>query len=87
VVVVSPAVAQHGPAYPSDSNRGPAFPGSVSPTDTNPTNWIAPQRHEDESPYPPRFVALAARVAKISRIAINLACPAKSICRLHPPND
>jgi hypothetical protein len=43
VVLASPAVAEHGPAYPSDSNRGPAFPSSVSSTQSNPTNWVAPQ--------------------------------------------
>jgi hypothetical protein len=54
-VMVAPARAQgdsmrsssHGPAFPSDSHRGPAFPKSVSPTDSNPTSWVSsPQQKE-----------------------------------------
>ena len=42
--VVSPVLAQEGPNFPSPgSNRGPNFPKSVSPTDSNSTNWVAPQ--------------------------------------------
>jgi hypothetical protein len=53
--MVAPARAQddsmppssHGPAFPSDSRRGPAFPKSVSPTDSNPTSWVSsPQLKE-----------------------------------------
>ena len=44
VGIVSPGLAQQGPAFPSSgSYRGPNFPKSVSPTDSNPTNWAAPQ--------------------------------------------
>ena len=43
------ASAQHGPDYPSASDRGADFPKSVSPTDTNPTNWVgSPALHEDQ---------------------------------------
>jgi hypothetical protein len=54
VCLACPAGAQLGSAYPqSGSDRGPAFPKpgadqgpaypkGVSPTDSNPANWIAP---------------------------------------------
>jgi hypothetical protein len=52
--IVSPVRAQQsgtqslssrpGPAYPAPgSGRGPAFPKSVSPTDSGEINWFAPQ--------------------------------------------
>jgi hypothetical protein len=41
IYLASPVYAEHGPAYPEPgSNRGPAYPKDVSPTDTNPANWI-----------------------------------------------
>jgi hypothetical protein len=40
--VLPAAAAEHGPAYPSDSNRGPAFPSSAAPSDSNFINWVAP---------------------------------------------
>lgn len=44
VGILSPARAQRGPNFPSPgSDRGPAFPQSVSPTVSNPTNWNTPQ--------------------------------------------
>jgi hypothetical protein len=44
--VANPCVAVaeesgRGPAYPLESKRGPAFPKYVSPTQSNPTNWVA----------------------------------------------
>jgi hypothetical protein len=52
-VTVSPVRAQQGPAFPvPGSNRGPNFPASVSPTESNPTNWIARQ-HEYTDPSGP----------------------------------
>jgi len=51
--VVSAAGAQQGPNYPAPgSNRGSAFPNSVSPTQTNPLNWHAPQPQYTD-PYGP----------------------------------
>jgi hypothetical protein len=53
--ILSPVQAQQGPDFPSSSSeqgpnfpapgsdRGPDFPKSVSPTETNPTNWVASQ--------------------------------------------
>jgi hypothetical protein len=32
--------AQRGSAYPPVSQRGPNFPKSVSPDDSNPANWV-----------------------------------------------
>jgi len=40
-----PVHAQQGPAYPSPgTGRGEAFPEHVSPTTSNPTNWVKQQR-------------------------------------------
>ena len=37
----SPSWAQHGAAYPDPgADRGPAYPKNISPTDSNPTNWV-----------------------------------------------
>jgi hypothetical protein len=41
IASVGGACAQYGPAYPTPSQRGPAFPKHVSPNATNPTNWVA----------------------------------------------
>jgi hypothetical protein len=44
VGIALPVHAEQGPNYPSPgSDRGPAFPKSVSPTDSDPTNWVAPK--------------------------------------------
>jgi hypothetical protein len=41
--------SSQGPDFPSSgSGRGPNFPASVSPTATNPTNWVAPQNQYTE---------------------------------------
>lgn len=51
--IVSPARAQQGPAYPAPgSNRGPAFPQTVSPTGSNQTNWSKPE-HQYTDPNGP----------------------------------
>jgi hypothetical protein len=43
VCFAAPAYAQHGSAYPEPgADRGSAYPKGVSPTDSNPANWIAP---------------------------------------------
>jgi hypothetical protein len=50
VCVAAAQESDHGPAYPSESQRGPNFPKYVSPNDSNPANWIgAPPLLE---PYP-----------------------------------
>jgi hypothetical protein len=42
--------SQKGSAFPSPgSNRGSAFPKSVSPTESNPTNWAKPPPQQDPS--------------------------------------
>jgi hypothetical protein len=47
-----PVCAQQGAAFPSPgSDRGPAFPKSVSPTESNPTNWVKPPAQPDPSYY------------------------------------
>lgn len=49
----SPVSAQQGPAYTSPgASRGHAFPKHVSPTQTNPTNWVA-RKPEYTDPYGP----------------------------------
>jgi hypothetical protein len=42
-----------GPAFPSPgSDRGPNFPGGVSPTQSNPTNWVTvPQQYTQPAPW------------------------------------
>jgi hypothetical protein len=41
ICLASPVYAEHGPAYPEPgAGRGSAYPKDVSPTDTNPANWI-----------------------------------------------
>jgi hypothetical protein len=60
--IAFPVFAQQGPALPSQdspqmgsafpspgSDRGPAFPKSVSPTESNPTNWVTPPTQQDPS--------------------------------------
>lgn len=48
-----PAEAQQGPAYPSPgSSRGPAFPQSVAPSQSNQTNWVKPEGQYTD-PYGP----------------------------------
>ena len=60
--IAFPVLAQQGPALPSEdsaqkgsafpspgSNRGPAFPKSVSPTESNSTNWAKPPPQQDPS--------------------------------------
>jgi hypothetical protein len=51
--ILSPVRAQQGPAYPSPgADRGSAFPKHVSPTGSNPTNWVGKQ-HEYTDPNGP----------------------------------
>jgi hypothetical protein len=51
--ILSPVQAQQGPAYPSPgSDRGDTFPKHVSPTGSNPTNWVK-QKREYTDPYGP----------------------------------
>jgi hypothetical protein len=51
--IAFPVCAQRGPAYPEPgADRGPAYPKNVSPTDTNPANWIV-QTPEYTDPYGP----------------------------------
>lgn len=38
---INSAGAQYGPDFPTEAQRGPAFPKYVSPSATNPTNWVA----------------------------------------------
>jgi hypothetical protein len=53
VCFVSPVRAQQGPAYPTPgSTRGETFPKHVSPTGSNPTNWVRRQ-HEYTDPNGP----------------------------------
>ena len=43
--------SQFGPDFPSaGSDRGPAFPKYVSPTESNPTNWVTPPPDPAENP-------------------------------------
>jgi hypothetical protein len=50
---VSAVHAEQGPNFPSlGSDRGPNFPSSVSPTESNQTNWVARQ-HEYTDPSGP----------------------------------
>jgi hypothetical protein len=52
VAISFPVGAQQGPALPAPgSDRGPAFPKSVSPTQSNPTNWVKPPSEPDPSSY------------------------------------
>src|SRR5271167_4214879 len=45
--------SNRGPNYPKPgSGRGPNYPKGVSPTDSNPTNWIV-QEPEYTDPYEP----------------------------------
>jgi hypothetical protein len=47
---VSSQNSQKGSAFPSPgADRGPAFPKSVSPTESNPTNWAKPPAQADPS--------------------------------------
>jgi hypothetical protein len=50
IAAIGPTVrAQQGPAYPQPgSDRGPAFPYSVSPGAANQTNWFQPQTQYTE---------------------------------------
>jgi hypothetical protein len=48
LLIVSPALAQHGPEYPSESSRGPAFPSSVSGKDSSSTNWVSQPPIQDD---------------------------------------
>ena len=44
VCFAAPVCAQRGPAYPEPgADRGSAYPKGVSPTDSNPANWIVQQ--------------------------------------------
>ena len=53
----SPLRAQQGADFPAPgSDRGANFPKSVSPTATNPTNWVAPQvQYTDPNAGNPRW--------------------------------
>jgi hypothetical protein len=52
-----PPDSPQGSNYPSPgSSRGPAFPKSVSPTGTNPTNWVTPPpQYTDPNAPDPRW--------------------------------
>jgi hypothetical protein len=53
--------AQRGPDYPKPgADRGSAFPKDISPTDSNPTNWIA-QKPEYSIPYKDRYYRFRGR--------------------------
>jgi hypothetical protein len=58
--------SQKGVGLPSPgSDRGPAFPKSVSPTQRNPTNWAQPPAQQDPSyGWDPREIYLYDRMLR-----------------------
>ena len=69
--LVSAVHAQQGSNFPSPgSDRGPNFPGSVSPAETNPTNWVTSQHQYTEPAAPgtnPRWNRWNSRIARWGR--------------------
>jgi hypothetical protein len=78
VAISFPVCAQQGqPDFPSQksqkgvglpapgSDRGPAFPKSVSPSQSNPTNWAQPPAQQDPSyGWDPREIYLYDRMLR-----------------------
>jgi hypothetical protein len=56
LALTATAYAQQGANYPAPgSDRGPAFPQGVSPTESNPTNWATQPQQYTQPGYNPRY--------------------------------